>query len=294
MALLFADDIQELNYDLETLEEILKIMHEECARFGLYISFSKTFTQEWPAAGEELVTEPDTESFQVDGNSIMNVDKFKALGSSLDNTNPDGFVSHRIAVATGQFSKYREVLTDWRVKKWVRIKFLESYVRSTLLYAINAENPHESQINSLSAFWYNCLRQMTPGGFSLKKNDDGDEEVSFKYTNKELDKFFGTPPIKDFIHANFVKYIAHIVRRPFDHPTKRALFIVPDRKNAPSVFHKLRFLFPDLTRENILKNFNDRNEFRTMLHHRFPFTKKTAQHSSHQPSAETTTGPLES
>jgi len=290
-ALLFADDIQELGYDLDTLEEILTIMHEQCQRFGLYVSFKKTFTQEWPAADQELVTEPDTESFRVDGNPIMNVDKFKALGLSLDNTNPDAFVSHRMGVATGQFSKYKQVLTDWRIKKWVRIKFLESYVRSTLLYGINAENPHESQINSLSAFWYNCLRQMTPGGFSNVKNDDGDDTVIFKYSNDQLDLEFKTPPIKDFIHANFVKYIAHIVRRPNDHPTKKALFIVPDRKNAPSVFTKLRFLFPNLTRENILRNFNDRDEFRIMLHAKFPFTKKKVQHCSHQPSAERSTGP---
>ena len=58
--------------------------------------------------------------------------------------------------------------TDFRIKKWVRVRFLESYVRSTLLYGINAECPHEAQINSLSAYWYRCLREMTPGGYSVK------------------------------------------------------------------------------------------------------------------------------
>ena len=141
-ALLFADDLTELAHDLDTLERILVIMDRECNRFGLYVSFAKTFTQEWPAAHQEITTEPNAESFSVNGNSIINKTVFKALGMNLDNTNPGAFVTHRIAVASGQFSKYRDVLTDFRIKKWVRIRFLESYVRSTLLYGINAECPH--------------------------------------------------------------------------------------------------------------------------------------------------------
>jgi hypothetical protein len=176
-ALLFADDLTELALDLDTLERVLVIMDRECNRFGLYVSFAKTFTQEWPAAHQEITTEPDAELFSVNGNPIINKTVFKALGLNLDNTNPNAFVTHRIAVASGQFSKYKDVLTDFRIKKWVRVRFLESYVRSTLLYGINAECPHEAQINSLSAYWYKCLRDMTTGGFSVKieKNEEHEQ-----------------------------------------------------------------------------------------------------------------------
>ena len=36
-ALLFAEDLTELSYDFDTLQKILKIMDEECHRFGLYV-----------------------------------------------------------------------------------------------------------------------------------------------------------------------------------------------------------------------------------------------------------------
>ena len=140
-ALLFADDDTELEEDPEKLKKVLQIMDEECSRFGLYVSFKKTFTQEWPVGTSKPETEPDKPLFEItdsNGNNhqIMNKTAFKALGVTLDNTDPGGYISHRIAQATGQFEKYRKVLTDWKIKKWVRKKFLESYVRSTLLYGI--------------------------------------------------------------------------------------------------------------------------------------------------------------
>ena len=140
-ALLFADDETELEYDPEVLGKILIIMDDECSRFGLYVSFKKTFIQEWPPGKDFPETEPDIPLFNITdskGNehSIINKTAFKALGVTLDNTDPSGYISHRIAQATGQFHKYRGVLTDYRIKIWVRRKFVESYVRSTLLYGI--------------------------------------------------------------------------------------------------------------------------------------------------------------
>ena len=105
--------------------------------FGLYVSFKKTFTQEWPAGNGEPETEPEKALFNVTDtkgteHEIINKQSFKALGLTIDNRDPNGFISNRIALATGQFEKYRMVLTDCKIKKWVRRKFAESYVRSTL------------------------------------------------------------------------------------------------------------------------------------------------------------------
>jgi len=280
-ALLFADDLTELSYDFDTLQKILKIMDEECHRFGLYVSFKKTFVQEWPVGKEKPETEPEKPLFSVISSAgveheIMNKQIFKALGLNLDNLDPSGFISHRIALATGQFQKYREVLTDYRVRIGVRRKFAESYVRSTLLYGINAECPSEAQIGKLAAIWYYFLRQMSPGGFSKQQNDDGTDNFKPKFTNKDLDKYFKTPPIKEFIYVNYLKYIGHIVRRPNDHPTKRALFIVPDRPHAPSVWTKIRFLFDNkMSREEIIRKMNCRTSFQTLLNRFFPHLRKS-------------------
>ena len=185
-------------------------MDETCSRFGLYVSFKKTFTQEWAPGNNLPETEPETALINIvdsKGNehNIINKTVFKALGCNLDNTDPNGYISHRVAQATGQFQRYRAVLTDYRIKISVRRKFLESHVRSTLLYGINAECPSEAQIGTLSSFWYYSLRQMTPGGFTAHKNEEGEDTVVYKRSNKQLDEFFGTPPIRDFIHVNYLK-----------------------------------------------------------------------------------------
>ena len=176
--------------------------------------------------------------------------------------------------ATGQFQKYRAGLTDFQIKKWVRRKFLESYVRSTLVYGINAECPTEAQIGLLSSFWYYSLRQMSPGGFSHRKNSEGDDTVIYKYSNQKLDEEFGTPPIQDFIKVNFLKYIGHIVRRPNNHPTKQALFIRPKRSHAPKIFQKVRFLLKNLDESQILRTMRNRGSFQTLLQRYYPYLKK--------------------
>ena len=45
MALLYADDLSTLTYSVDKGEKMLRILNEECARFGLYVSFNKTYTQ---------------------------------------------------------------------------------------------------------------------------------------------------------------------------------------------------------------------------------------------------------
>ena len=60
---------------------------------------------------------------------------------------------------------------------------------------------------------------MTPGGYARKPGEDDEESMAYKYSNAELDNFFGTPLLKDMIHVHYLNYIAHIVRRDNAHPT---------------------------------------------------------------------------
>ena len=83
---------------------------------------------------------------------------------------------------------------------------------------------------------------MTAGGYSRKPGDDGKDSMAYKYSNADLDKFFDTPPIKEFIYVRFLKYIVHIVRHENTHPTERALFIQPDHLTADTVWCKVQFI----------------------------------------------------
>ena len=98
---------------------------------------------------------------------------------------------------------------------------------------------------------------------------------SFVLTNKDLEQIYGTPPLRDFLHVQFLRYIAHIVRRPNDHPTKTALFIEATKKNVKSVWSKAQFLL-GLDRDDIIRKMVDRGEFARVLAAKFPYLKAKA------------------
>ena len=91
-ALSFADDLKALTSGPEEVEKILDILNKNVGGGGsVYVSFGKTYTQEWPAGNEELQY-TDESLFSVDGNKIGNLTKFKARGQNIDNTNPEGYI----------------------------------------------------------------------------------------------------------------------------------------------------------------------------------------------------------
>ena len=117
---------------------------------------------------------------------------------------------------------------------------------------------------------------MTKCGFARKPESVGGElSSSLLWSNSDLEKRYGTPPLRDFIHVQFLRYIAHIVRRPNDHPTKTALFIQATKKNVKSVWSKVQFLL-GLDRDDIITKMVKKEEFERALAARFPFLKAKA------------------
>ena len=103
---------------------------------------------------------------------------------------------------------------------------------------------------------------MTPGGYARKPGEDDEESMAYKYSNAELDNFFGTPLLKDMIHVHYLNYTAYIVRRDNAHPTKNALFVQPDCSHAYSVWTKVNFILKqNLSRENLIKKMQHFNRF---------------------------------
>ena len=116
---------------------------------------------------------------------------------------------------------------------------------------------------------------MTPGGYARRPCEDGEESMAYKYSNAELDIFFGTSPLKNVIHVHYLNYIAHIVRRDNAHLTKRALSIKPDRSHAYSMWAKINFILEqNLSREDLIKKILNRSTFQQVLRQRFPHLRK--------------------
>ena len=95
-------------------------------------------------------------------------------------------------------------------------------------------------------------------------------------SNSALDAYFATPPIRDFLHVQFLKYIAHIVRRDVLHPTKKALFIESKKRSSHAVWHKVTYLL-GLDRDDAIKKMKTKKDFTMVLQARFPYLKKPAR-----------------
>ena len=182
----------------------------------------------------------------------------------------------RIASATGQYHKFRHVFGDRTINKHSKIRFLEAYVRSRLTYAVAATVATEAQLGSLSASWYRFLRRLHPFGFARKRLPDGTVGTAFEMSNEALNLYFSTPPIRDFMHVQFLNYIAHIVRRDASHPTKMALFIESKKRSSHAVWHKVTYLL-DLDRNDAIKKMKNKKDFTMVLQARFPYLKKPAR-----------------
>merc|ERR1711970_1716054 len=102
----------------------------------------------------------------------------------------------------------------------------EVFIRSRILYGVQAWTLTELQKQKISSVWNNLLRRMIKGGFrrvpdqttpktnlNLEKANKI-EKSTFKYviTNEMLYRITGTSNITNFIDRQFLKFTSHVVR----------------------------------------------------------------------------------
>ena len=120
-------------------------------------------------------------------------------------------------MAYAKWNELKPVLLNKEVKLSTRIRFLEAYIRSRLVYSVQACATHckgnEEDGNSF-------LRRIVRGGFERKNvpksNDDiiPPEEIdwAYKINDKELFEITKTTELKHFCEIQYLKYVAHIER----------------------------------------------------------------------------------
>ena len=99
--------------------------------------------------------------------------------------------------------------------------------------------------------------------FEKESNSEGEATFAFKYRTSDIETIIGTPPLRDFIYVRYLKYIAHVCRRPNSNLTKKELFIKPTAKYVRDPWIKIeKLLNMDKDQETgifnrlLLKNFN--------------------------------------
>ena len=236
--LLYADDLVLFCPDIFQAEEIIKILNRVCKRFGLTISFKKTKVMQFN-------TTTSSYSIKVDDITLDNVSEFCYLGHTIFNDNNNS--THlRIAKATAKFHELSNVLCDHEVKLSIRRKLLEASVRPRLTYATQAWIPLEEEMKKLDSCWFGFLRRVVKGGYRKKVPDDADN-FSLAYTNEDLLRITGCQPLRDFINAQYLKYVAHVCRRSNNNLTKLSLFITPKSRYYRDPWIKISKLLGGIT-----------------------------------------------
>ncbi len=78
---------------------------------------------------------------------------------------------------------------------------------------------------------------MVKGGWKRKNVNEG--EYSFQYTNQQVQDIVQTVPLREFIHAQCLKYIAHMCRHENSSITKKLLFAMATKKHFQEPWLKI-------------------------------------------------------
>ena len=157
-------------------------------------------------------TNTDDITIVVNDTELENVSEFCYLGHTMFNDNRNS-TDLRISKATAKFHELGNVLRDHEIHLSIRRKLPEACVRPRLTYATQSWRPKKQAIKKLEACWFRFLRIMVKGCFR-KKEPDNDLNFSFVYTNDDLQRIVNCQHIRDFINTQYLKYIAHVCRRP--------------------------------------------------------------------------------
>ena len=106
---------------------------------------------------------------------------------------------------------------------------------------------------------------MVKGGFRKKPADGSDMNFSLVYTNQDLLRITKCQPIRDFINTQYLKYIAHVCRRPNTNLTKLSLFIIPKSRYYRDPWIKISKLLGGITIEQAKRETQSKTGFFRLL-----------------------------
>ena len=260
--LLYADDLVLFCQNIAQAQDIIIIMNSVCKRFGLAISFKKTKVMQFNTNTNHI-------NIVVDDNELENVSEFCYLGHTIFNDNRNS-TDLRIAKATAKFHELSNILRDNEIHLSIRRNLLEACVRPRLTYATQCWRPYEQEIKKLEACWFGFLRRMVKGGFR-KKPSEPENEVNFSlvYTNTDLQRIVKSQPLRDFIDIQYLKYIAHVCRRPNTNLTKLSLFISPKVNYYRDPWINITKLLGDITIDQARRETQSKTGFIRLLKRKY-------------------------
>ena len=150
----FADDIDLIDEDVNSLQSQIEQTKEAAEQAGLLVHTKKTKTMVF---GERNIDN----NIQVAGETIENVEKFEYLGSVLTwDNNCSEEIKRRIGKATGAMASLKHIWNSKKLRIDNKLKLLTTCVFSVLLYASETWTLKETDKKKLLTFEMKCYRRI--------------------------------------------------------------------------------------------------------------------------------------
>ena len=195
----YADDTVLIAESEEELQKLVNEVKERSLEYGLKMNTKKTKTM----VIRRNVDEPCRVDILVDGVTLEQVDKYTYLGQVItEDGRCEVEIRRRIQIAKTNFLKMKNILTSRKLSIELRMKIMDCYILSSLLYASETWTINEADWKRLEAFETWTLRRMLKISYLEHRTN---EDV-FKLA-KSGRKF------KIDILTRKIKYFGHLVRR---------------------------------------------------------------------------------
>ena len=184
-------------------------------------SNGKVPVRTWKVENIPHILYPDS-LFSINDFPIKNSPNFKYLGgfSQVDDSSiGDIELENRITAATCKFYELKSFFFNRKIYLQTRMQFLNSLVRTRLLYLCQTWTISKAQIDKLQSTMVEFMRSMIKGGKQrlnpeqyTRKNGTTGEFSKYRFSNEEIIKIAKAEPIGDYILKQQTEWIAHCVR----------------------------------------------------------------------------------
>lgn len=213
----YADDTAILADNIEDLQAIINAINAKGKEFGLNININKTKLM-------IVSRQPhDNADLYIDNNQIERVNKFKYLGTTLnDRWDNDEEVKIRIATARSTFIKFSTYLLRQEVPLGLRLRVVKCYIWPILLYGVETWSLKVKSLQRIEAFEMWILRRLLK--IPWVEHVTNQQVLQRANTDRQL---------LDIVKQRKTSYLGHILRGPRYNLLKTILMGKIEGKRGP-------------------------------------------------------------
>ena len=144
---------------------------------------------------------------------LQNSTQFKYLSSYISQNEPNTRyieINHHIQMTYVKFATMTILLQNSKIHFKTRVKFMNSFTCSRLMYSWQNWNLAVSQFEKLIVTYHNLLRRLIEGRFKHIGNNDRD--FQYKLNNEKVHVICCTSDVSSFIRKQQKDYASHVVR----------------------------------------------------------------------------------